>query len=106
MFFVSDCSEPPEGLEPQPSQVGELRGSSPLDHQEALKSLQKSGIVTDVGGYVKFTSPIAERYYYRWLFPTRARKNPTSLHELIRKAIGSMPAIALKQSVARKGDFP
>ncbi|KAL3656989.1 hypothetical protein V7S43_018039 [Phytophthora oleae] len=36
-FFVSDCSEPPEEFEPQPSQVGELRGSSPLNHQEAQK---------------------------------------------------------------------
>ncbi|KAL8012180.1 putative AAA+ ATPase domain, P-loop containing nucleoside triphosphate hydrolase [Plasmopara halstedii] len=76
------------------------------DEHECFTRLTKAGIVTEVGGYVWFTSPLAERYYYKWLFPGRGYENPTSLHELIRKAIESMSASALKQSVVRNDDFP
>ncbi|KAG6951244.1 hypothetical protein JG688_00013815, partial [Phytophthora aleatoria] len=72
------------------------------DHQ-CFTRLKKAGIVD---GYVNFSSPLAERYYYQWLFPGRGYENPTSLHELIRKVIGSMSASALARSVALEDDFP
>lgn len=52
--------------------------------------------------YVSFASPLAERYYSKWLFPNRGDDNPTSLHELIRK----VSATVLRQSVVRKNSFP
>ncbi|KUF86723.1 hypothetical protein AM587_10001003 [Phytophthora nicotianae] len=76
------------------------------DEHECFTRLKKAGIVTEVGGYVWFSSPLAGRYYYKWLFPGRGYENPTSLHELIRKVIGSMSASALDRSVVRNDDFP
>ncbi|KAG7375616.1 hypothetical protein PHYPSEUDO_000460 [Phytophthora pseudosyringae] len=39
------------------------------DEEQYFTRLKKAGIVFEDGGYVKFTSPLAERYYYKWLFP-------------------------------------
>ncbi|KAF4027937.1 putative AAA domain-containing protein [Phytophthora infestans] len=76
------------------------------DEMQCFTRLKKAGIVFEDGAYVNFTSPLAERYYYKWLFPGRGYVNPTSLYELVRKAIGSMSASVLKQSVVREYDFP
>lgn len=77
------------------------------DEKRCMIQLKKAGIVEqDSGGHIKFTSPLAERYYSRWLFPNRAICNPNSLQELIRKVIASMSASVLLQSVVSNENFP
>ncbi|TMW68091.1 hypothetical protein Poli38472_007763 [Pythium oligandrum] len=77
------------------------------EDESYLKRLTKAGIVTtDRGGFVRFMTPMSERYYTQWLFPYRAAGNPTSLQELVRKALSSMSASMLRQSVASARDLP
>ncbi|POM66509.1 Hypothetical protein PHPALM_17622 [Phytophthora palmivora] len=77
------------------------------DEKQCFTRLMKAGIVRQDGdGYVMFVSPLAERYYNKWLFPNRADCNPKSLQELIRKVIGSMSASVLRQSVVYTDNFP
>ncbi|TMW63834.1 hypothetical protein Poli38472_002775 [Pythium oligandrum] len=70
-------------------------------------TLKKAGIVVeDVDQLVRFSSPLAEKYYCKWLFPNRAVANPSSLRELITKAIGDMSASVLRQSLVDETSFP
>ncbi|KAG1689663.1 hypothetical protein DVH05_002021 [Phytophthora capsici] len=72
-----------------------------------LLTLKKAGIlVEDAYRHVKFSSPLAEKYYIQWLFPTRAGANPLSLRELITSVIGNMSARVLRQSVVDDANFP
>ena len=76
------------------------------DEKRCMIRLEKAGIVEqDSIGYIKLTSPLAERYYSCWLFPNRASYNPNSLQELIRKVIASMSASLLLQSVVSNENF-
>jgi hypothetical protein len=75
------------------------RGPLVVQLREDETRLNKAGIVRqDKDGNVIFASHLAERFY-RWLFPNRAACNPKSLHDLLRKMIGSLSASMLKQSV-------
>ncbi|KAL3659831.1 hypothetical protein V7S43_015133 [Phytophthora oleae] len=70
-------------------------------------TLKKAGIIVeDVDQLVRLPSPLAEKYYSRWLFPNRAVANPSSLHELITKVVGNMSASVLRQSVVGETNFP
>jgi hypothetical protein len=77
------------------------------DEISCFTRLMKAGIITqDAASCVKFTSPLATRYFSKYLFPQRGQKNPSSLHELIRRAIGNMSARVLRQSTVDDNDFP
>ncbi|KAG7377058.1 hypothetical protein PHYPSEUDO_012238 [Phytophthora pseudosyringae] len=77
------------------------------DEISCFTRLMKAGIITqDATSFVKFTSPLATRYYSKYLFPKRGHHNPSSLNELIRKVIGNMSARVLRQSTVDKNDFP
>ncbi|KAK1946721.1 hypothetical protein P3T76_002273 [Phytophthora citrophthora] len=69
-----------------------------------LLTLKKIGYSLD--RCVKFSSPLAEKYFSKWLFPTRARANPLSLHELITKVLGNMSASVLQKFVVDATNFP
>ncbi|OWY90966.1 Crinkler (CRN), partial [Phytophthora megakarya] len=88
-----------------------LDDSMPLpmqyDERSCFIRLMKTGIIArDAKSFVKFTSPLATRYYFKYLFPKRGHHNPSSLNELIRKVIGNMSARVLMQSTVDKNDFP
>jgi hypothetical protein len=77
------------------------------DEKRSFTRLIKAGIVRQVkDGNVIFASHLAERFYSRWLFPNRGASNPKSLHDLLRKVIGSLSASMLKQSVVHPDSFP
>ena len=67
--------------------------------------LQKSGILIDDEGLIKFASALAKRYFARWLFPGRSTKEPESLRKLIESAISSMSASLLEKSLAPGSNF-
>ncbi|KAG9415622.1 hypothetical protein AC1031_000005 [Aphanomyces cochlioides] len=70
-------------------------------------NLKKGGIIVeDDYRLVRFSSPLAEKYYSKWLLPNRAFENPSSLRDLIEKVVGSMSASALRQSIVGKSNFP
>ena len=77
----------------------------PSFHSDDLSSLvtplEKAGILVrgQDKSSVKFSSPLAEKYYSKWLFPNRALFNPQCLHDLIKQVLSNMSASALKQSV-------
>jgi energy-coupling factor transporter ATP-binding protein EcfA2 len=84
--------------------VGNLNDDETLH----LLRLKKAGIVEqDQHGKVLFTSPLAERFYSKLLFPNRAYNySPQSPQELIQKVIESMSASVLRHSVVGTDDFP
>nr|KAE8929728.1 hypothetical protein PF009_g20166 [Phytophthora fragariae] len=76
------------------------------DERSCFTRLMEAGIIAeDANSLVKFTSPLATRYYSKYLFPKRGHHNPSSLNELIRKVIGNMSARVLRQSTVDKNDF-
>lgn len=77
------------------------------DEISCLTKLFQSGIILHGhDGYVRFSSPLAERYYYKWLFPNRRYRSPSSLHKLTRKVIANMSSSTFKQSAEQEGRFP
>ncbi|KAJ3194109.1 hypothetical protein HDU82_002567, partial [Entophlyctis luteolus] len=76
------------------------------EDEQSYASLKKSGILVELGnGDFAFSSPLAKRYYFKWIFPNRSITAPTSLHELVRNVIGSMSSNLLAQSTVAD-DFP
>jgi hypothetical protein len=70
-----------------------------------FSALKKAGILADLSGNsVGFSSPLAKRYYFKWIFPKRTPDAPSSLRELIEKVISSMSSSVLKNSTL--GEFP
>ena len=67
-----------------------------------ISRLRKSGILseTNFGCEIKFTSPLARRYYAQWLFPNRSLQIPENVLDLVKKAVGLMSASILQSSVA------
>jgi hypothetical protein len=69
------------------------------------KKLLESGILEEESYQVKFSSRMAERYYFRCLFPTRSSDLPQTLPELVKNAITLLPFNVLQNSVD-DGNFP
>jgi hypothetical protein len=68
--------------------------------------LEKAGILVELSGSsFGFSSLLAKRYYFNWIFPNRSQNSPSSLRELIRKVVSSMSSTVLKNSTL-SGDFP
>ncbi|KAL8017135.1 putative bacterial Pleckstrin domain, P-loop containing nucleoside triphosphate hydrolase [Plasmopara halstedii] len=77
------------------------------EDNRCIVTLKKAGIIVeDVDQLVRFSSPLAEKYYSKCLFPNRALANPSSLRELITRIVGNMSASALRQSVVGETNFP
>ena len=80
-----------------------------LDNQndnESFLFLKKAGILIELADTtVEFSSQLAKRYYFKWIFSNRAHKSPSNLSYLISKVISNMSATILKNSTL-KGDFP
>jgi hypothetical protein len=76
------------------------------DDKKSFSSLEKAGILVqfpdDTFG---FSSQLAKRYYFKWIFPNRSPIAPSSLPELIKNVIASISANTLQNST-KAGDFP
>jgi hypothetical protein len=69
-------------------------------------SLKKAGILVELpDSSFGFSSPLAKRYYFKWIFPNRSQTTPSSLRELIIKVVSNMSSTVLKKSTL-PGDFP
>ena len=74
--------------------------------EESYSSLKKAGILVELSDSTfSFSSQLAKRYYFKWIFPKRSDTAPESLIELVRNVISSMSATTLQNST-RLGDFP
>ncbi|KAG3103984.1 hypothetical protein PI124_g16538 [Phytophthora idaei] len=77
------------------------------EDKECISSLKEAGILTGAESeIIEFTCRLAQRYYTKKLFPNRGVENPSSLHDLIRKVIGSMLMSFIKRSIAPTYEFP
>ena len=88
-----------EKFKPQPLTIPE--------DKESYSSLQKAGILVELPDATTFmfSSLLAKRYYFKWIFPNRSLLMPSSLHELVRNVLASMSSNLLKHSTVA-GDFP
>lgn len=77
-----------------------------MENDEYLILLQKCGILVSNGDLIDYSSPLARRYFFKWLFPNRSPNNPSNLKELITKAIKDISASFLEQSTPSTDDFP
>lgn len=76
------------------------------EDNDAYSSLKKAGILVEYPDTTfGFSSPLAKRYYFKWIFPNRSLTAPSSLVELIRNVVSSMSATILANST-EPGDFP
>jgi hypothetical protein len=57
------------------------------------------------GSSFGFSSSLAKRYHFKWIFPNRSQTAPSSLRELITKVVSNMSSTVLKNSTVL-GDFP
>jgi hypothetical protein len=72
----------------------------------SYSSLKKAGILVELPDTTfAFSSMLAKRYYFKWIFPKRSMFTPKTLPDLIRSVISSMSANILKNSTVA-GDFP
>ena len=77
-----------------------------LKNIDYYSSLQKAGILVELpDSTFNFTSPLAKRYFFKWIFPNRSEDAPSSLQELIKNVISNMSSTILKNSTL-PGDFP
>ena len=73
---------------------------------DSYSSLLKAGILVQFPDKsFGFSSPLAYRYYFQWLFPNRSSTPPSNLFELVKNVISSMSATMLRYSTTA-GDFP
>eukprot|EP00842_Homolaphlyctis_polyrhiza_P001903 jgi/Hompol1/2713/HPOL_006138-RA len=74
--------------------------------QTSYSSLKKAGILVELpNATFVFSSHLAKRYYFNWMFPNRTLSQPGSLSQLVRIAVASMSSSVLMQSTV-DGDFP
>jgi hypothetical protein len=94
--FLKGCFANEKGLD---------RFTNPQDN-DSYSSLKKAGILVEYpDSTFGFSSPLAKRYYFKWIFPGRSETAPSSLSELIRNVVSNMSSTVLKNST-RPGDFP
>jgi hypothetical protein len=81
-------------------------GFTNLQDEDSYSSLKKAGILVEISvSHFGFSSPLAKRYYFKWIFPNRSQTAPSSLQELICKVVSSMSSTVLQKST-HPGDFP
>jgi energy-coupling factor transporter ATP-binding protein EcfA2 len=84
----------------------QLNGLMNQEDNDSYSSLKKAGILVEFPDTTfGFSSPLAKRYYFKWIFPNRSLTAPSTLAELIGNVVSSMSATILKNST-RPGDFP
>ncbi|ETL80589.1 hypothetical protein L917_18906 [Phytophthora nicotianae] len=77
------------------------------EDKECFTSLKAAGILTgSENSNIEFTCRLAERYYTKEIFPNRGVENPSSLHGLIRKVIGSMSMSFIERTITPTYEFP
>jgi len=83
-----------------------LNGLTNQQDEDSYSFLKKAGILLEFpDSTFGFSSLLAKRYYFKWIFPNRSPTPPLSLSELIRNVIGNISASILKKSTTQ-GDFP
>ncbi|KAJ1503809.1 hypothetical protein HMI54_005373 [Coelomomyces lativittatus] len=84
----------------------QLNGLMNEEDNDSYSSLKKAGILVKYPNTTfGFSSPLAKRYYFKWIFPNRSLTAPSTLMELIGNVVSSMSATILANST-RPGDFP
>ena len=84
----------------------QLNGFQNQEDVDSYSSLKKAGILVEFpDSTFRFSSHLAKRYYFKWIYPNRSDLEPTSLFDLISKVISYMSHTTLKNST-RPGDFP
>lgn len=84
----------------------QLNGLMNEKDNDSYSSLKKAGILVEYPDTTfGFSSPLAKRYYFKWIFPNRSLTAPSTLVELIGNVVASMSATILANST-RPGDFP
>ncbi|KAI9089852.1 hypothetical protein DFS34DRAFT_673037 [Phlyctochytrium arcticum] len=97
--FLQQCLICPDDLE-KPT----FEDDKTADH---LSLLMKVGLLVEVGSIkFAFSSPLAKRYYCRWLFPKRSPSAPANLKVLMKQAISDMSSAILRSSSPGGVDFP
>ncbi|TPX74549.1 hypothetical protein CcCBS67573_g04185 [Chytriomyces confervae] len=85
------------------NEEGQPQKLAVVEDENSYASLKKSGILVELpDATFTFSSPLAKRYYFKWVFPNRSLTMPTSLHELVHNVVESMSSN--RSTVA--GDFP
>ena len=76
--------------------IGEIKEDEELAKDEAVLKVIKAGILDKT---LRFASPIAERFYYRMIFPGRSQgKEPETLDELVTEATRTLSATRLRNA--------
>ena len=78
-----------------------------LDKQseEVLLDLQEGGALREISERLyRFSSPLTQRFYSKELFPSRSDVVPSSLVDLVIKAIEAMSSTSLHKATAKQ-DF-
>ncbi|KAI9105807.1 hypothetical protein DFS34DRAFT_690284 [Phlyctochytrium arcticum] len=97
--FLQQCLICPDDLE-KPT----FEDDKTTDH---LSLLMKVGLLVEVvSNKFAFSSPLAKRYYCRWLFPKRSPSAPANLKVLMKQAISDMSSAILRSSSPGGVDFP
>ncbi len=74
---------------------------------EGFSNLEDSGIILKIDGFFSFSSPFAKRYLFNIIFPSRSETNPSSIIDLVVRAISRMSASLLSRSIVPdRDDFP
>ena len=83
-----------------------LKSLANQQDNHSYSSLKKAGILVEFPDTTYgFSSQLAKRYYFKWIFPNRSPTAPSTLVGLIGNVVSSMSATILKNST-RPGDFP
>jgi hypothetical protein len=75
-----------------------------LEVSDISRLMFKAGLIESPEN-LQFTSPLAKRYIFKKLFPSRSMNNPSSLIDLIKLSIKSLPSSLLSTSTIT-GDLP
>jgi hypothetical protein len=77
------------------------------DAKEYLQTLQKTGIlVQDEDRGIRFSSPLARRFYWQVFFAKREKDNPPDLDSLVMKVLKNLSRSSLQKSITREKGFP
>ncbi|KAJ3262330.1 hypothetical protein HK103_002744 [Boothiomyces macroporosus] len=83
-----------------------LDGLTNEQDDDSYLTLKKAGILVKFpDSTFGFSSQLAKRYYFKWVFPNRSKTAPSSLQELIRNVVSNMSSTVLKNCTL-PGDLP
>jgi len=77
------------------------------ESKKILVQLLKGGVLEEVSwDSFRFSSPLAKRFYFGYVFPNRSMVVPSSVFDLVRGAIQNMSSATLQNATVDGNDFP